>query len=100
MADLVKLIFAEDNETLVRKDTNQKVNTRPVGKPVDILAYSGHMDEKIKSIAWSPSYLDGYAKADAYVERNSLGTMKSSEGEQFIVPIQYYKILNQANEAQ
>lgn len=61
MADLVELVFAEDNETLIRKDTQRKVDAKPIGKPQHFIQHN-----------WYPSLNEGASRFEKAVRKTVL----------------------------
>ncbi len=103
MAGLVELVIAEDNETLRRKETPQKVNVRPIGEPEIIGASSsqGFWASEVRKYIERSIISQGALKgADAYVRGNThvqeeLWRVRISGGDDYYwLPIQYYKILD------
>lgn len=81
MADLIELIFAEDNETLVRKHNGQKVDAMPIGEPTNLFLGSSISSQKPKN-------------ANSYVASRIVGHVRH-DGDEWM-PAQFYKIYDPA----
>ena len=101
MADLIELVFAEDNETLLRKDDHRVIDARAIGRPQieyydscvgHIMSCGGSRKHKIDAIP------GGRANgADAYVAGNDLKSDKYGRT-YYLFPFQYYKIISGGND--
>jgi len=83
MADLIELIFAEDNETLLRKDTGEEVDAKPFDVP-RVVRSTTRQPKIDKNCDWSGNKI---TQENAY----SLGESYKDGGLYFIA-VQFYKI--------
>ena len=101
MADLIELVFAEDNETLLRKDDHQIIDVRTIGRPQikwydsctgHLMSCGGSREHKI--IAIQDRRANG---ADAYVVGNE-STLDKYGSTYYQFSVQYYKIISGGND--
>lgn len=94
MADLIELAFAKDDETMVRKDTQRRVDAKPIGEPVDLFwrGYASDWKKRVNGELRSQSQILP-KNANAYVLGRRPGEVFNRGGPDVVwVTAQFYKI--------
>ena len=102
MVDLIELVFTEDNETLLRKDTQHKIRAKSIGKPIIVSVHHRCFSEgkELKRIVnwiasdYSRDYPDRHRDANAYVVGDHSGAPSPyavHPTNYYEFPVQFYK---------